>query len=297
VTGRPGPVGGPSLSELLARPRFEVIPLRGLTREIVHLPPGATVAVTCSPHRGVDHTLDVAEGLARAGFRAVPHVAARLVRGRGHLEEILGRIRHAGMQEAFVIGGDVVHPRGPYGSAGELLEAMAGMGHGLEEIGIGGYPEGHPLIDDGALLAALLDKQRFATYLVTQMCFHPAAVFDWIAGVRRRGIHLPVYVGLPGAVRRRKLLEVSLRIGVGDSVRYLTKHGSLVARLVGRGAYRPDAFVAGASPFIPDPGYGLRGFHIYTFNQIESTEMWRRLAVGGCGSAGRRVFEGGESIA
>lgn len=297
MTGRPGPVGEPSLGGLLTRARFEVIPLGGLDREIMHLPAGTTVAVTCSPHRGVDHTLDVAARLSREGFPAVPHVAARLVWSRGHLEEILGLIEDAGLREAFVIGGDVLRPLGPYASAGELLEAMAEVGHGLEDVGVGAYPEGHPLIDDETLFSALLDKQRFATYLVTQMCFRPATVFDWIADVRRRGIHLPVYVGLPGAVRRRRLLEVSLRIGVGDSVRYLTRHGSLVAQLVRRGGYRPDAFVAHAAPFVHDPEHELRGFHIYTFNQIESTEAWRRQAMRVYGWAGRPVSEGGESIA
>jgi methylenetetrahydrofolate reductase (NADPH) len=130
--------------------------------------------------------------------------------------------------------------------------------------------------------------------VTTQICFDAVRVFDWIALIRGSGIELPVYVGIPGAIRRRKLLEVSLRVGVGDSVRFLTKHGNLVARLVRRGGYRPDAFVARAAAFVADPAYGLRGFHVFTFNQIESTERWRREIVDAYGRAGRRTWDGGE---
>lgn len=276
---RRGPVGGPDLGELLARSRFEILPLARVEREVLHLPPGTTVTVTCSPHRGIEPTLEVAERLTELGFRAVPHLSARFVAGAGHLEDILGRLANAGIRDVFVVAGDVGRPAGPYASAGELLSALAGMDHGLEEIGIAAYPEGHPLIDDRTLMRALQDKQRFATYLTTQICFHPATLFDWIVRVRRRGIHLPIYIGLPGLVSRRKLLEVSLRVGVGDSVRYLVKHGGLASRLLRHGAYRPDAFLAEASALVRDPDHRLRGFHIFTFNQVRSTEGWRRQTL------------------
>jgi methylenetetrahydrofolate reductase (NADPH) len=81
---------------------------------------------------------------------------------------------------------------------------------------------------------------------------------------------------MPGVVNRLKLLEVSLRVGVGDSVRYLRKHGSLVARLVRRGGYRPDAFTANVSALLESGAAAVAGFHINTFNQVESTERWRR---------------------
>ena len=279
LPGRRGVVG-----RLLEGARFEIVPTDGVEVELRHLPPGATVTVTCSPRKGLEATLALAERVAGRGFRAVPHVAARLVTGRAHLEAILRRVSGAGFRELFVVGGDAPEPTGPYASAGELLREMADVGHDLEAIGIGAYPERHPLIGDDHLLAALREKQVFATHMVTQICFDPATVVRWLDRVREAGVTLPVYVGVPGAVKRRRLLEISLRVGIGDSLRYLTKHGSIVARLLRGGSWRPDAFLAGLAPLVRDRDDVL-GLHLNTFNQLESTERWRRQALAAYGYA------------
>ena len=268
------------LSELLERARFEVIPMSGIAEEVeAELLPGSVLTVTCSPRKGPDVTMDLAERFASAGFEVVPHLSARTVRSRDHLEELLGRVQAADLHEVFVIGGDAAEPAGPYPSAGDLLPELWAIDPGLERVGVGGYPEGHPFIDDDVLLEVLADKASVADYVSTQICFDPRVVIDWITRVRRRGIELPVYLGMAGAVKRRKLLEISLRVGVGDSVRYLTKHGSLVTRLMRRSGYTPDAFVAKVAPFVGNAEYGIAGFHVYTFNQVESTERWRRGLV------------------
>jgi methylenetetrahydrofolate reductase (NADPH) len=279
-----------SVAHLLERPRFEVIPLRGVDEHAAALPSGSTVTVTCSPRKGVDATVDVAVRLAARGFRAIPHVSARLVRSGEHLGHVMDRLEGGGIRDLFVVGGDGGAPAGPFSSAFDLLSAMARTGRPMPLVGVGAYPERHPLIDDEVLFRALLDKQTFASYLVTQICFDAATTVRWLAVMRRRGITLPAHIGLPGALRRRALLEISLRVGVGDSVRYLTKHGSIVTRLMRRGGYRPDALVAGVAPFVGDPGLRIAGFHLNTFNQVEGTERWRRQALavyGGTGAVGR----------
>lgn len=251
------------------------------------LPAGSQLTVTCSPGKGPDPTLDISERFADAGYEVLPHVSARTVRSRDHLEEILGRAARFG--RLFVIGGDGHDPLGPYASAGELLTAMAEVGHELTDVGIGGYPEGHPLISDPDLLEILVDKQPHATHIATQICFEPESIGRWIETIREAGVRLPVVIGMAGAVKRRKLLEVSLRVGVGPSVRFVSKHGGLVARLMRRGGYRPDAFVAKIAPFYSNPDYAIRGFHVFTFNQIESTERWRREMVEVYRVAGRHI--------
>ncbi len=293
---RPDPVAweDPGVAPLLAGARFEVVPLRGAEEEAGHLPPGTTVTVTSSPRKGVDASVGLAERLATMGFRAVPHLSARLVRAPGHLRDIVDRLAAAGVEDVFVIGGDPPEPLGPYGSALALLEAMADLGTRFREVGIAGYPERHPLISPEDLLRALVHKQPLASYVVTQICFDPATIFWWLVRVRELGVYLPVHIGMPGAVTRRRLLEIALRIGVGDSMRYVSKRGSLVARLTGRGSYRPDSFLARLSPHLAEPGHDLRGFHINTFNQVRTTERWRRRALAAYGWAGR-LAAGGES--
>ena len=280
MNGDPSGSMRPGLGELLARARLEVIPMGGIERTVrAALPVGATVTVTCSPGKGPDPTVDLAERLQADGYDVVPHVSARTVRSDDHLREILGRLDAAGIRSLFVIGGDGHDPIGPFGSAAELLVAMRDVGHDLRNVGVGGYPEGHPLIDDEALMEALAAKQPFATHVATQICFEPQVIADWILRIRDRGIELPVVVGMAGAVSRRKLIEVSLRVGVGPSLKFVSKYGGLVARLMRRGGYRPDAFVARLSPFVEHGGYGIRGFHVFTFNQVETTENWRRQLV------------------
>lgn len=275
----PAPMLG-GVGEMLAHARFEVIPLKGVEEEVDLLPPGSTVTITCSPRKGVDATLDLAERLSAHGYRVIPHLSARLVTGPVHLAAVAYRVAAAGIDEVFVIGGDSKEPAGPYRSALGLLSAWADLPHGLPKVGVGAYPERHPLVDEAVLFDALEAKQRFASSMVTQICFDPDAFVAWLAGARARGITLPVHIGLPGALRRRKLLEMSLRVGVGDSIRFVTKHGNIVNRLVRRGGYRPDAFVAGIAPHAGDLDLGIAGLHLNTFNQIEPTERWRHRMIG-----------------
>jgi sarcosine oxidase, subunit beta len=269
-----------ALREALSRPRYEVIPTSGADEWMNDLPQEANVAITCSPAQGIEGTLRLAERLAERGFRVVPHVSARLVADEAHLEDIVRRLGDVDVKEIFVIGGDAREPAGLYSSAFELLSTMATLGHSFEEIGVGGYPEGHPLIDDDTLRRALLDKQQLATYVISQMCFDPGLILDWVADIRRLGVSLPVLVGVPGVVNRKRLLQVSRKIGVGESARFLRKHASLarslLADLLKSGGYSPDGLVRELAPHLGDRDNGVGGFHFYTFNQVESTEEWRR---------------------
>lgn len=271
--------GAPGVVAAMADPRFELIPIRGAEDQSRHLPRGARVTVTCSPALGLENTLDLAERLAEKGFRVVPHLSARLVRDGAHLCSLLRRMERAGIREAFVVGGDLRRPAGKFHSSLSLLREMEGFGHGLERIGVAAYPESHPLISDEDLVSALREKERYATYAVTQICFDPDTLTGWVSKLRERGAGLPVYVGLAGVAERRKLLQISMKIGVGDSARFLRKQSGLVGRLVKPGGYRPDALVDALAPYFGDGYYGLAGFHINTFNQVEDTERWRREAL------------------
>lgn len=276
----PGDESKGALGEVLARPRYEVFPAKGAEDLVDSLPKEAKVTVTCSPTRGIESTLLLTERLAERGLQVVPHISARLVADKEHLEGIVRRLDDLDAREIFVIGGDAKKPVGPFSGAFELLYAMADMGHNFEHVGIAGYPEGHPVIGDAALHRALQDKLPFATYIVSQMCFDPRTIVDWVVDIRRREIQLPVIVGVPGVVDKKRLFRISRRIGVGDSARFLKKHTnltmSLFASLFKSGGYSPDGLVRELAPYVGDRDRNIIGFHVYTFNQIESTEKWRR---------------------
>jgi methylenetetrahydrofolate reductase (NADPH) len=269
ASAQPSPLTG-----LLREPRYEVIPVRGIEQKVAALPYGATVTVTASPQLGLDRTMDVAVSLAARGYRVVPHLAARMVTGRGHLERLVQRTEGSSIREVFVVGGDASPPAGGFADAGDLLEALAGLAHPFARLGIGGYPEGHPLVPDERLLEALHRKQPFASHVVTQLCFDPAALVDWIEKIRAAGVDLPVVVGLPGVVERRRLAEISLKAGVGASLSYLRKHGRQIVTLARARRYDPTPLAAGVAEYAAELGVALAGSHLFTFNQVEPTRDW-----------------------
>jgi methylenetetrahydrofolate reductase (NADPH) len=264
------------VAEALRRPRYEVIPLQGAEEQIVeHVPKDVKVTVTASPKKGIESTLELAERLSKRGYKTSPHLSARLVRDEVHLEEILGRLRGSGIRDAFVVAGDAQEPAGKFAGASGLLAAMAELGHDLDEIGITGYPESHPFIHDADTINAMYEKEPYATYIVSQICFDAGVIAGWARRVRRRGVDLPIYVGMPGAVSRQKLLRISRGVGLGESARFLKKYGNWFVRFFLPGGYSPDRLVGGLTPLFMDPESNVRGFHVYTFNEVSKTEAWR----------------------
>src|SRR5215210_6278809 len=127
------------VADFLRHPRFEILPLDGIEDEVQgHLGTDVKVTVTASPRTGLDPTLDLSERLVSAGYRVVPHLSARLVRDRRHLDEILDRLLAAGVHDLFVPAGDAATPAGDFESAAELLEAMGPRRAEFSEIGITG---------------------------------------------------------------------------------------------------------------------------------------------------------------
>jgi methylenetetrahydrofolate reductase (NADH) len=252
--------------------RFEILPLGRSEEEARRLPEPVRVTVTCSPKHGPDRSVEVAGRLRAMGHAVTVHVAARMVRDRAHLDALLAGMAEIGADDLFLIGGDADPPQGAYASAVELLPAVAEHPQRPGSIGIAGYPEGHPHISDEELERALREKSRHADYVVTQMCFDPDAVRAWVRRERERGITLPVLIGIPGKVSRRKLVELSARIGVGPSLDFLRKQRGLRNLLSRRST--ADRLYDALADTLGDPELVIPGFHIYTFNQLVDTWEW-----------------------
>ncbi|MGH6690372.1 MAG: methylenetetrahydrofolate reductase, partial [Gammaproteobacteria bacterium] len=258
---------------------LEVFPASAIAERLRILPPNSFVAITCSPSKGVGPTLDLAERLVASGLRVVPHVAAKMVRDEAHLDQILRRLDGLGIDCLFVPGGDAAKPLGAFATAFELLRAIAERPHKLREIGVAGHPEGHPAVGRDVLMRELERKQPYATYLVTQMCFDAPLLGGWLAEIRGRGVTLPAWLGLPGEAERSSLLRTALRLGVGDSLRYLRHNVKVASHLLAAKTYRPDALLRELAPWIADPELRVAGHHIFCFNQVESTERWRHKFI------------------
>ena len=265
------------VAPLLRAPRYEVFPGDGTEQAILEwVPRELTVTVTASPTRGLEPTLDLATSLAEHGYTAVPHVTARLVRDDAHLADIVARLTAAGISDIFVPGGDADPPAGRFLSALELLEQLAEIGRPFARVGITGYPESHPKIDDDITIQSMWDKRRHAAYLVSNLCFDPATLRRWITRVRARGVTLPLLVGLAGPVDRARLLRMAAVAGVSESARFLAGHTEWFLRLGVPGGYSPQRLLDRVSGTLTDPAAAVEGLHIFTFNQLRQTEEWRR---------------------
>ena len=265
------------LAEFLRHPGYEVIPLQGTEESVVeHVPKDIALTVTASPGKGTWATVELAERLAGHGFGVAPHLSARLIRDRLELGEILRRLRGAGIRNAFVVAGDIDEPAGEFEGATGLLEAMSEIGHDLDEVGITGYPESHPKISDEMTIQAMYEKVPYATYIISQICFDPEVTSDWARRVWLRGVKLPIRIGMPGYVNRQKLVRISAGIGLGESARFLHRQRNWLLKLFMPGGYSPGRLIEGLKPGFADPESNIQGLHIYTFNELEQTEAWRR---------------------
>ncbi|WFR84676.1 methylenetetrahydrofolate reductase [Arthrobacter sp. Y-9] len=247
---------------------LEVIPAPGIVdavRKAVPPSSSCTISITCLPKHGVDATLAVATELAQDGHRVVPHLAAKGLSSRERLREILEECAGAGIAELFVVGGDAGTPDGPYADGEALLRDVVELDGGRFTVGVAGYPEGHPGIPDHVLLESLRRKQEHASRIVTQMCFSAERIGEYVAGLRREGVDLPVRAGVAGAVPTARLLTLAAKIGVGSSLRFLSGKASLARNLLPSSRYAPGEMIArlGRTPDIDS-------VQLYTFNSLDA---------------------------
>ncbi|MET4147117.1 methylenetetrahydrofolate reductase [Arthrobacter sp. UYCo732] len=246
--------------------RIEIIPSTGIAEQVqANVPLTTTLTMTCLPHHGIERTMHASVELATLGYNVIPHLAARSLQSRSELTGVLRDCDVAGIREVFVIGGDRKNAAGPYESALPLLEDIAQYTGGLMRAGVAGYPEGHPSVAALDLVDALVAKQHLATHVVTQMCFSAPKILDFAAILRREGVDLPVWAGVAGSVPRTKLVNLATQIGVGSSLKFLSRKGPLARKLLSGDRYSPNTLVAAL-----ESQPGIAGIHRYSFNNLDT---------------------------
>jgi methylenetetrahydrofolate reductase (NADPH) len=256
--------------ELSSRDPAEIDACAGL------LDPGTAVYISMPPGQSYHGNVALATRLRRAGFRPVPHVAARRIASREALDEYLARAAgEASVDSVLVIGGDSDRASGPFESSLALLETGLLERHGIVHVGVAGYPEGHPRIAASALEAALVAKKGLARgagidlQVVTQFCFESEPVLAWAAKMKGHG--LPVRAGLSGPASLPRLLRFATLCGIGNSVRALKARPQAITRLLveaGPEAVVRDIARSGAAP--------IAGVHFFCFGGLMRTARWLR---------------------
>lgn len=272
------------LDLLLRRARFEVLPVGNVQQEVrAFLPRGTTVHVVCPWSAGPDVSVQTAVSLAASGYDVVPHIAARTVRDTDHLRALLETLGEAGVRTAFLPGGDGKEC-GAFRSAVELIEELEQLDHGLTGIGVTAYPQGHPRIPRDVLMEVLLEKQRVATFMVSESCLDPAQTLAWLREARAAGVTLPLMIGLPGLVPVRRLYNAFREFGLAEAFGYLRKQHGMVSALLRR-RFSPVEVVFGLAPHASDEPLGIDRIHFFTFNEVAATEEWRSRTLADARSA------------
>ena len=109
--------------------------------------------------------------------------------------------------------------------------------------------------------------------IVTQFCFEADVILGWLRDLRRKGIALPVRIGLAGPASVATLMRYAVMCGIGNSIKVIGAHRTAIARLFGD--TDPGAIVAhvhrarGA-----EPALGVAGFHFFPFGGIAKFADW-----------------------
>lgn len=255
-------------------------------RDVEHLaetagrfPRGTRVNVTYLGSETADERLAAARAVTEQHLVPVPHLSARRLASEAELITFLAGHQAQGTQESMlVIGGDPRDPHGPYSEAAQIIESGLLAEHGVREVGVGGYPDGHPGVPDRALWDALVRKthaladQGLDATVLTQFSFDTAAVLGWARRVRDAGIDAPIRVGVPGPAGIKRLLGFAKRCGVSSSATLARKYGFSIGNLLGTAG--PDAFIDELASGIQPGVHGDVRIHFFTFGGLDATASW-----------------------
>jgi methylenetetrahydrofolate reductase (NADH) len=252
------------------------------------LPPATPVYFSAVPTITPAELISAAALLRKAGLEPVVHIAARRLRAAEDLANLLASLLgEADVRRLLVIGGDA-DVAGPFPDALSVIQKGRLREAGIEEIGIGAYPEGHSRIPPGRLEAALDEKIASAAahglrvHIVSQFSFSPERILSWLKALRACGIVKPVKVGLAGPTSVPGLLRYAKRCGVNASLRGLMSGAA--AGLIGQlaGHVGPDRI---AEALAQAGDLGDAAPHYFSFGGALETARYacstsRRLAAG-----------------
>jgi len=224
--------------------------------------------------------------LRTAGLEPVPHLAVRNFASADALKRFLDRLTgEAGVRRLLVIAGDRAEPAGPFHGALEAIDSGLISRGGISEIGISGYPDGHPRIADHELERVLAAKLEAAAQIglkvniVTQFCLDAGPIIAWVKTLRDHGIDHPVRIGLAGPTSLTTLMRYAKRCGVRASTRGLARNAGLIKHLLGASA--PDAIIRALIEQNRDGELGDIAPHLFSFGGIGATARWSAAAAAG----------------
>jgi methylenetetrahydrofolate reductase (NADPH) len=253
--------------------------LNGLREAAPLIRPGTQVAITFLPGEEMEQRVEAAKLVRELGFEPIVHLSARRLTSKEELDTYLSRITsEAGVKRVFLIAGDPPEPEGPFEDSLQVIESGLLEKHGITIAGVGGHPEGHPNVSKDDLWVwmerkiAALRERGIVPLVVTQFAFDDDAIVEWVGEMRKRGIDVPVRLGVPGPAGIKRLLGFAARCGVGASASVMKKYGVSVTNLLGRAG--PDKLVDSLNAKLNDGEHGRVRLHLYPFGALTASAEW-----------------------
>ena len=248
-------------------------------REAAHLiRPNTQIAVTFLPGEELSQRIEATILVRELGFEPIVHLSARRIESTEQLDWYLGEItQKAGVKRVFIIAGDPPEPEGPYSDSLQIIESGLLEKHGIQIVGVGGHPEGHPNNTPADLWIwmekkiAAIRAHGMTPLVVTQFAFDDDAIVAWLAEMRARGIDVPVRLGVPGPAGIKRLLGFAKRCGVGASASVMKKYGVSITNLIGSAG--PDKLVNSLAKKL-DASHGRVRLHLYPFGALTASAEW-----------------------
>ena len=275
------------LSELLIGGSFELLPreMHRAPQIAALLPKDKCVYIPSLPGLPLARTLEAVKAIREAGLDPVPHVSARRILDAGEFEKFIKEaVTSYGVHRVLLLGGDEPKAKGPFNDSLQILESGLLKNSGIREIGVAGYPEGHPRIAAADLVSAFQRKQKITAeqglgmYVVTQFSFAPNRVVEYCAQLARSAPDVSIYVGVAGPTDPVALARYAQRCGVSASLRALRNLGSGIAQLVTH-ADPHEQLVALARYSLQREPSNVVGVHIYSFGGAVRTATWIRELI------------------
>uniref|UniRef100_UPI0007181944 methylenetetrahydrofolate reductase n=1 Tax=Janthinobacterium sp. Ant5-2-1 TaxID=1755239 RepID=UPI0007181944 len=240
--------------------------------------PGSTIAIPYLAREDDDARLAAARAVRRLGFEPMPHLSARRIASLADLESFVQRAAaEAGVERCFVIAGDPSTPMGPFFDSAALIDTGVFERAGMQVIGVGGHPEGHPVMSKAEQWEVLerkchsIEKRGMAPLIVTQFAFDADVVLTWLEALRARGINHPVRVGVPGPASIAVLARYAAVCGVGACASMWSKYGVSIGKLFGTAG--PDLFVERLAAGLTE-AHGKVSLHFFPFGGITQSVKW-----------------------
>ena len=240
--------------------------------------PEAPIAIPFLPGENNAARIEAAKAVRAMGFEPMPHFSARRIESFEEFDAYIQAITTgADVRRCFVVAGDPSTPAGPFADTSGLISTGAFESAGIKVLGIGGHPEGHPVMSEPQCWQVLeskcaeIEQRGMAALIVTQFAFDPDLILAWLKDLRARGLDQAVRIGVPGPAGIKTLTRYAAMCGVSASAAVLARYGLSIGRLFGTAG--PDQFVDRLAQGL-GPEHGAVRLHFYPFGGLAKTVDW-----------------------